>query len=131
MSSPLPLDVRHLQTPTDQRGAGWWMAEHRIAEQAVTSAAGMIDHATSKEMAYYGRRHLDTRLDHLERVEDICDEILAELRRTAPPWVADVCERHYIKGETWASIGSRHGMSGNYARGKVLRELSRVEVASA
>ena len=127
--NPLPIDVRHLQTPTNQRGAEWWLREHAPAEHAVTSAAGMVECATSAELAYFGRKQLDARLDHLEHVEDVCDAIIDEMRKTAPA-LADMCERYYIKGETWASIGGDYGMSANKAYGRCATALRRLRVAT-
>ena len=43
-------DLDHIQTPPDERGAQWWLAEHAQAEQAVTSAADMVERSRGKYM---------------------------------------------------------------------------------
>lgn len=117
-------DLTHIQTPTEQRGAQWWFAEHSFAEQGVTTAAGMVENARGDTMQYAARRLLDQRLDHLEDVENVCDALLCELRRTAPD-VADMVERHYIKGEAWRVVGEAHGMSGMAAYQRAASTLAK------
>ena len=103
-------DVDHLLTPPDQRGAWWWLTEHQLAEVAVTSAAGMVDHATNATARCIARKQLDRRLDHLELTEDRIDAILDQLRTQAPVWVADACEARFVRGESWTAIADRLGM---------------------
>lgn len=104
-------DLSHIMTPPDQRGAWWWLKEHRFAEQGVTSAAAMLDRASDDTARYLARQQLDLRLDHLEAVEDTCDEILGALREQLPPWVADACADRFMRGKPWATIAAARGMS--------------------
>lgn len=115
-------DLDHIQTPPDERGAQWWLAEHAQAEQAVTSAANMVERSRGEYMHDVATALLDQRLDHLEAVEDMCDALLCELRETAPD-VADMVERHYLKGEPWGKVAERHGMSCTRAWGRVASTL--------
>lgn len=115
-------DIDHIQTPTDQRRAAWWMMEHACAEQAVTIAARMMETAPTESMRYVAQRLLDRRLDHLERVEDVCDATLREARAVDPD-AADMAERHYIHGDAWRVLGEAHGLPGGAARARALYVL--------
>ena len=121
-------DLEHVSTPPGKRGAEWWLCEHHRAEMAVTSAAAIRDNAKTKEMARFGCKLLDYRLDHLELVEDVCDAILCELRKQCAG-LADVCERRFIKGMTWraAKVGTAYEKcnSGTLSR-SATRALKRV-----
>lgn len=115
-------DIRHIQTPAHERDALWWMVEHEVAESAVTSAAAMMDRATSDLLRSLYSRLLDQRLDHLEEVDDTCDAILHELR-VADPNLADAVERRYVGREAWASIAADTGRSPRALYGAVLMVL--------
>ena len=104
-------DIDHLRTPPDQRGSWWWLVEHQLAEVAVTSAAGMVDHAIHDAARCIARQQLDRRLDWLEVVEDNCDAILVELRKLSPSWLVEACEARFMRGESWTAIAARLGMS--------------------
>lgn len=102
-------DIRHIRTPRERRDGLWWMVEHAVAEQAVTLAAALGDHATSRKVAYLSRRLLDQRLDHLEECEDTIDAILDELR-SRRPLLAEAASLHYLGGRTWASVADEVGV---------------------
>lgn len=85
--------------PTDaDHGSLWWLKEHAIAERAVTIASAALDAARDGRERELWSNLLDMRLDRLEVVEDACDAIIARLRETEPPWVADAVAAHWMDG---------------------------------
>lgn len=106
MSGPIG-DEAHIRTPPAERGALWWLEEHAVAEQAVTIAGRALDGTDEPTRRCMWGKLLDRRLDHLEEVEGRCDEILDALRESAPEWVAESCELHYLRGMSWAAIGRK------------------------
>lgn len=122
-------DIRHIRTPRDRRDGLWWMEEHAVAEQAVTLAAALGDHATTPEVAHLARRLLDERLDHLEECEDTIDAILDELR-SERPLLAEAASLHYLGGRTWASIADEVGLPFATVYGTTLAALRGRKVAA-
>lgn len=114
-------------TPQNQRGALWWMREHKWAEQAVTLASKALDSAASDRERELWSRLLDVRLDHLERVEDECDRILDSLRSREPAWVAEAAESYYVKGTPLVDVAHALHRGRTYVSATVPRALERLD----
>lgn len=131
----LPRDMRHAQTPPNQREAEWWLLEHAEAERHVTSAAHIVELAEEADarigghQAHMARRILDAALDHLEETEDRCDAILAALCSTAPA-IAEACEGVYIKQRTWRAVAEDMGKDGGKLYEAARRALANVNVTA-
>lgn len=109
------------------RGPLWWLREHSVAERAVTVASESLDMGGNARYMALWECRLDATLDHLATVEDVCDGIIVGLRCVAPAWIADVAERHYLHGDTWAEAADRCGISNRHAQRELFRALERLE----
>lgn len=116
----------HVQTPPDMRTPLWWLQEHAIAERAVTIASNALSMGGDARYMTLWEKRLDVTLDHLETVDDACDGILRDLRAAAPEWVADVAERHYLRGETWGEAAERLSVSKRNAQTRLSCALERL-----
>lgn len=122
-------DVRHFQTPADQRGAEWWLVERAEAERAVWLAEDMTGVVLTDYLRDVMRDQLVKRRGYLKHVEDVCEGIIVTMRGKSPD-VADMCRRHYIKGEAWETVGRVHGITASAVYGRCRCALRKVPAPS-